>query len=82
MMIILHNIEKESVPSITRTSKSLNFKGIKLLEIKAKTVLEKRKIHFGEHMACCSDVLVEVHSNLVAITCLLERVVTSRDGLP
>lgn len=33
-------------------------------------------------MACCSDVLVEVHCNLVAITCLLERVVTSRDGLP
>lgn len=64
------------------TSKSLNFKGIKLLEIKVKTVLEKWKIHFSEHMACCSDILVEVHCNLVAITCLLERVVTSRDGLP
>lgn len=33
-------------------------------------------------MACCSDVLVEVQCKLVAITCLLERVVTSRDGLP
>lgn len=33
-------------------------------------------------MACCSDVLVEVHCILVAITCLLERVVTSRGGLP
>lgn len=39
MMIILHNIKKEPVPSITYTSKSLNFKGIKFLEIKVKTVL-------------------------------------------
>lgn len=39
MMIIVHYIKKERVPSITNTSKSLNLKVIKLMGIKVKTVL-------------------------------------------